>query len=73
MSVSTRNTPSSMPDAACTPFSGLGHAMESVEAVARCLCPRWEEACVSARPRPGFAKGYGYTLQCRLGRETRAG
>ena len=73
MSVSTRNTPSSAPAAACAPFSGLGHTMKTIAAVAGSLCPHWEVAPASMQPASPPAKAYGYALQCRLGRETRAG
>ncbi|QGY40426.1 hypothetical protein GM415_09900 [Pseudodesulfovibrio cashew] len=72
MFVST-NTPSSVPVAACAPFAGLGHAMDAVVAVVRCLCPRWKESAVAARMPFQPVGAYGYALQCRLGRETRAG
>lgn len=74
ISVSTRNTPSSTPLAACIPFSGLGFATEAVEAVALALRP-CREIVPAATPRPTTRpfEAHGYALQCRLGRETRAG
>ncbi|WP_338668039.1 hypothetical protein [Pseudodesulfovibrio methanolicus] len=73
MSESTRNTPPSGPVAACVPFSGLGQAMRAVEAVALFYVPRWEGAPAAMRLRSLYAGEYGYALQCRLCRETRAG
>jgi len=74
MSASTRNTPSSTPMAACIPFSGLGHVLEAVEAVALVLRPRREIVpAVALRPMLRPFEAHGYALQCRLGREIRAG
>lgn len=73
MAVSTRNTPSPDFGAACLPFSGLGHATEAVEAAAECMRPRRETASAGVRPVQRYAGPSGYALQCRLGRETRAG
>ena len=73
MFVSTRNTPSSIPVDACAPFSGLGHTLETIEAIARSLCPCWEKATAVMRRSFQPVRPYGYALQCRLGRETRAG
>lgn len=73
MSMSTRNAPSSPPVDACIPFSGLGHSAEAVLAVARRLSPRWKVVLAVARPIPRPVMAYGYELQCRLGREARAG
>lgn len=73
MSVSTRNTSSTAPVAACAPFSGLGHATEAVVAVAAALSPRRESVPVAERPVPRPVGVHGYALQCRLCRETRAG
>jgi hypothetical protein len=74
MSVSTRNAPPSDPAASCVPFSGLGQAMRAVKAVAMSYRPRWEEGAAAVRPVPTCPAGaYGYALQCRLCRETRAG
>ncbi|OIQ49110.1 hypothetical protein BerOc1_01032 [Pseudodesulfovibrio hydrargyri] len=74
MSESMRNATPSDPAAARAPFSGLGQAMRAVEAVALSYSPRWEEEPAAVRPvRPRPAEAYGYDLQCRLCRETRAG
>lgn len=73
MSVSMHNTPSSVPVAACVPFSGLGHAMKTIAAVAKSLCPCWEATPAVVRPVSQISGVYGYALQCRLCRETRAG
>ncbi|WP_319583548.1 hypothetical protein [uncultured Pseudodesulfovibrio sp.] len=74
MSVSTRNAPPSDPAASCVPFSGLGQAMRAVKAVAMSYSPCWEEEPAAMRPVPYRPAGaYGYALQCRLCRETRAG
>jgi len=73
MSKSTRNMPSSTPVAPPVPFAGLGHAMEAVEAVALTFRPRRAAAPAVARPVQRPVGAHGYALQCRLGRETRAG
>lgn len=73
MSKSTRNTPPSGPAAACVPFSGLGQAMRAVEAVALSYVPRWKSAPAAAGTYRQPVGAYGYALQCRLCRETRAG
>jgi hypothetical protein len=73
MSVSTRNTPPSDPAAVCAPFSGLGQAMQAVEAVALSYVPCWEGVPAVVRPPHQPVGAYGYALQCRLCRETRAG
>ena len=70
---STPKTPSSAPAGPRAPFTGLGHAVEEVEAVALHFCPRWEAVSVSDRPLSQPVKAHGYVLQCRLGRATRAG
>jgi hypothetical protein len=70
---STRNAQPSVPAAACVPFSGLGQAMRAVAAVAQRLRPRWGAVPAVARPPVRAAGTYGYALQCRLCRETRAG
>ncbi|EGB14732.1 beta-lactamase [Pseudodesulfovibrio mercurii] len=72
MSASIRNKPSSLPSAACVPFSGLGHAMAAVKAVARYARPDPETA-PALRPVPGPAGARRHDLLRRLCREPRAG
>ena len=73
MSVSTRNTPSPVSGGACLPFAGLGHAMEAVEAAAEGFRPCRESVSAPMRPVSRPVGPFGYALQRRLGRETRAG
>ncbi|MGE4421957.1 MAG: hypothetical protein AB7D39_06645 [Pseudodesulfovibrio sp.] len=73
MSESTCNAPPSVPAAACVPFSGLGQAMQSVEAAALSYAPCWGSVPAAVRPHPEPVRTYGYALQCRLCREIRAG
>ena len=73
MSMSTRNAPPSDPAAACAPFSGLGQAMRAIKVQALSYRPRWREEPAAKRPVPQPTGAYGYSLLCRLCRETRAG
>lgn len=72
MFLSTSTTGSPSPQAAApSPFSGLGHALEAVEIIARDMRPHWdshiESVVIDTQPLPA----HGYGLQLRLSREIR--
>ncbi|ADU63799.1 hypothetical protein Daes_2803 [Pseudodesulfovibrio aespoeensis Aspo-2] len=70
LSTSTTGTPSPQIPAP-PPFSGLGHALEAVETIARDMRPQWDIRIdcevIDMLPLPA----HGYALQLCLGREIR--